>query len=108
MGGRAGGGGASMGSRSGGFASGVGRFKESDVKIINLKDKFFDNNGRIQTFKSNAYGYSVNGKVLTKNGQIWNAGSKFGAEVFKSTTVTEKGLGSAAPYKGAVDTMHFY
>ena len=71
-----------MGARSGGGggagfgrAAGIGRFKESDVKIINLKDKFFDNNGKIQTFKSSAYGYSVKGKVLTKNGQIWNAGS---------------------------------
>ena len=108
MGGRAGGGGASMGSRSGGFASGIGRFKESDVKIINLKDKFFDNNGRVQTFKSNAYGYSVNGKVLTKNGKIWNASTKFGAEVFKGSTVTEKGLGSAAPATGSFSTSDFY
>ena len=102
------GGGASMSSKSGGFASGIGRFKESDVKIINLKDKFFDNNGKIQTFKSNAYGYSVNGKVLTKNGKIWNASTKFGAEVFKGSTVTEKGLGSAAPATGSFSTSDFY
>ena len=91
MGGRAGGG-AGFGSRGGGYAAGVGRFKEGDIKVTNLKDKFVLVNGKSQVFLENAYGFTVNGKVLTQGGKILNYGTKFFADAMKGDVTKMKGL----------------
>ena len=91
MGGRAGGG-AGMGTRSGGYAAGVGRFSESDVKVTNLKDKFISVNGTSKVFTENAYGFTVNGKVLTQGGKVLNYGTKFFADAMKGDVTKMKGL----------------
>jgi hypothetical protein len=100
MGGRAGGGasgGMGKGSRGGFSAAGVGRFKESDIQVQNFANHLYFSGDQAYKFPaSGAWGYTVNGKILTDNkGQAITMPSKAWAEGSKSAWLKGKSMGSA-------------
>lgn len=101
--------GATRGSRGGGggYAAGVGRFSEKDIQVVNLKDKWISHNGKVSVFTENAYGYSVNGKILSQGDKIPNYGAKNFAEAMKGEIVGMKGLsgGDTTSSKGFKDQV---
>lgn len=100
MGGRAGGGaagGMGKGSRGGFSAAGIGRFKESDIQVQNFANHIYFSGEKAYLFPSSgAWGYTVNGKILTdSNGEAITMSSKAWAEAAKAEWLNGRSMGSA-------------